>query len=137
MTRTLQFYSKSRRASPEAAIQRAVIEHLRMRGVPGMVYMAVKNEGKRSEALGLEYKRQGMRPGAPDLLVMVKGKPVLGLELKTAKGKLSAEQRQFALEWEAAGGVYVPAYGLNEALETLELYGALKPNAIRRARAAA
>lgn len=116
----------------EAAIQRAIVEHVKFRATPGTLCLAIKNEGKRSAALGLEYKRQGMRPGAPDLLILVPGRAALGLELKTAKGKLSPEQKQFALDWEAAGGVYVPAYGLSEALETLEIHGAIK----RQARAA-
>ncbi len=123
----LKYATKPRRANPEAAIQRAVVEHFRFRATPGTLVMAIKNEGKRSSALGLEYKRQGMRPGAPDLLVLVRGTVPLGLELKTKTGKTSAEQRKFADDWREAGAVYVCVYGLNDAIQFLENWGALKP----------
>ena len=128
----LKFHSRPRRKNPEAAIQRAVVEHLRLTAPAGVLWLAIKNEGRRSEALGLEYKRQGMRPGASDLFICAPWCRPVFLELKTSSGKQSAEQQQFAADAQAAGCDYEIAHGIDQALAVLRLYGFI-PGGNRRA----
>lgn len=66
----------------------------------------------------------GTSPGVPDLLVASDAVPccLLGLEVKTARGSLSAAQRRLVL----AGHIHVvrsPAEAVDRAREWLEVYG--------------
>jgi hypothetical protein len=130
-------YSKPRRANPEAALQRAVCEHLRLRGTQGMLYLKIANEGKRSPAYGLEMKRQGLKPGAADLLIIVNGEPTF-LELKADGEKPTAAQYDFGTDAINAGAEWHWVDNIKGALNILEHVGALKPQAQvrRKARAA-
>lgn len=78
-----------RRGAPEALIQRAIIDRLRLHGV---LVMHVPNAGKRSRITGARLKADGLRPGWPDLAVYLHGKHAL-LEVKAPKGRLSPAQQ--------------------------------------------
>jgi hypothetical protein len=130
MTRTLQFYSKPRRASPEAALQRAVCEHLRLTARPGVLYFHPTNEGRRSVVTGANLKRMGMLPGMADLVVIMNGRTSF-LELKATGEKPRDTQLAFAEQTLAAGCDYAVCDNINDALDMLRCWGA-----IRRARAA-
>lgn len=56
----------------------------------------IPNEGRRSRRQGASLKGQGLRPGAPDLLVWLHGAGTLSVELKIeGSGRLSKEQSAF------------------------------------------
>ncbi len=59
----------------------------------GMIF-AIPNGGKRSPRVGAELRREGVRPGVPDLFLPVPLNKYHGLfiELKTEKGVLSKQQ---------------------------------------------
>jgi len=120
-----KFYSKPKIKRPEAALQRTVVEHLRFTGVPGMIYFSLPNEGKRSVVMGAELKRMGMRAGAADLCVIVSGRAHF-LELKSAKGKQSLEQKAFEADAVEAGCNYVVANNIGDALGALQSWGAIR-----------
>ena len=122
---SFKFYSKPKIKRPEAALQRTVVEHLRFTGVPGMIYFSIANEGKRSAVMGAELKRMGLRAGAADLCVIVGGKAHF-LELKSAKGKQSPEQKAFEADAIEAGCNYAVANNINDALTTLRAWGAIR-----------
>jgi hypothetical protein len=128
----LKLFSKQRRSNPEAALQRAVCEHLRLRGTDGMLYLKIANEGKRSPAYGLEMKRQGLKPGAADLLIIVNGNPVF-LELKAKGEKPTAAQFDFGTDAINAGADWHWVDNINSALNILEHIGAIKPQGNKRA----
>lgn len=79
---------RKRRASPEAQIQRAIIDRLRFHGV---LCVHVPNAGKRSAVSGRRLKGEGMRPGFPDLLCIQRGRAWF-LEVKAPRGRLSSAQ---------------------------------------------
>jgi len=116
------------RSRPEDALQKAVVQHLRLCGVPGLLFFAPANEGKRSPRSGARLKAMGMLPGVADLVVMVPGGVPFFLELKSPKGVLSPEQKAFRTVCRAAGCEYSMARSLNAALDILRVWGALKPN---------
>jgi hypothetical protein len=72
----------------EQELQRTIIEHLEWRAVKDCFYFAVPNGGWRSPIEAAIFKGLGTKPGIPDLLLIHGGK-TYGLELKSAKGKLT------------------------------------------------
>lgn len=93
--------------------------------------IAVKNEGRRSERTGFDFKRQGMRPGTSDLLWANPQPPHyagLWIELKRLPGAqvedLTAEQAAFLREMAAAGYAVLCAFGWRQAWRAILDYEA-------------
>lgn len=80
----------TRRGSPEATIQRAIIDRLRWHGI---LCVHIPNEGKRSAIAGRRLKADGMRPGWPDLACYQDARHAL-LEVKAPNGRLSPAQQE-------------------------------------------
>lgn len=113
-------------APRESLIQQAAIDHWRALGVPGSLVAAVPNARAAGQA--------GLTKGLFDLVVM---SPTLGdrtgwLELKADDGELSKDQREVRGVMIACGVPHAVAYGRDEPIKVLELWGA-----VRAARAAA
>ena len=106
----------------EANIQRAVCEYLRLQVRPGVFWTHVPNGGKRDARTGAMLKRQGVRPGVPDIYLLYAGRSFF-IELKSDNGRLSSAQYQCLREIDDAGGYYCVAYGLDEALDALKVWG--------------
>jgi hypothetical protein len=109
----------------EAAIQRQVFEHYRARGAPNTFMFAVPNGGKRGLVEAVNFKREGVTAGVPDIIAIRSGE-VFGLELKAAKGKLSPAQKDVQRRMRDAGSFVGNAKGLDEALYILEFWGILR-----------
>ena len=87
---------------PEDAIQRAVLEHLRLRA-PGTAYwFAVPNGGGRSPIEAAILKGLGVRAGVPDLIIVHAGK-TYGLELKAEGNRPTRLQTEAQDAMRAAG----------------------------------
>jgi hypothetical protein len=126
---------KPRRRSPEAAIQRAVIEHLRLRAEPDVLWLHVPNGGSRDIREAANLKRMGALAGASDLLLFRPGAcPDCGcarlegfaLELKSDGGRLTDAQREFLWRFSEVGGHTCIAEGLDQALGALESWQLLR-----------
>jgi hypothetical protein len=115
----------AKRANPEQAIQRAVVQHLRTRGAPGMWWCHVPNGGWRSPIEASIMKGLGVRAGVPDLLFCVKG-TFFALELKAPGGKTTENQLRMQAEINAADGYATIAEGLDRAIACLEEWGILR-----------
>lgn len=115
----------------EDHIQRAVIQHLRERGAPGVVYWHTPNGGHRRKAEAAILKGLGVRAGVSDIIAIHKGR-VFALELKAPEGRPTESQMQFISEINAAGGFGCIAHGLDKAIKVLETWGLLKGNASLR-----
>lgn len=84
---------KRARKAPEAQIQRSVVAFLALQESMGrLLWFAVPNGGQRHPGAGFNLKRQGMRRGIPDLVVVPKVGPVCFIELKSEDGRVSEEQ---------------------------------------------
>jgi hypothetical protein len=116
----------ARRKNPEAQIQRAVVQHLKTRGVPGLVYFHVPNGGSRGKVEASIFKAMGVRAGVSDLILVHESK-IYALELKAEGGRASEAQMQFLSEIDRAGAYTAMPTGLDAALATLEAWGLLKP----------
>jgi hypothetical protein len=118
---------------PEQIIHKAVADHLRQRGAPGLLWwhtaQGVKLGGKRNRKganiQGAIMKGLGVRAGVSDILALHDGK-FFALELKAPDGRPSEDQLEFIADVRANGGFTCVAEGLTEALRTLETWGLLR-----------
>src|SRR4051812_5509852 len=85
----------------ETQIQRAVVLHLRQRGVPGLVFCHCPNGGYRRPAEAALFKAIGVRAGVSDLLLWHDGKS-FALELKAPGGRPSEVQLEFLADFDRA-----------------------------------
>jgi predicted RecB family endonuclease len=70
----------------------------------------------------------GVVAGVPDVIAVKAGR-MYALELKTRTGKVSAAQNATMTAMDRAGAVVTVAYGLDDALTTLEAWGLLRGKA--------
>ena len=110
---------------PEQQIHRAVVQHLRQRSVPGVVFLHVPNGGKRRAIEAAIFKSLGVRAGASDLLLWHRGKS-FALELKAEGGRATQAQIDFLSDMKKAGAFTCLADGLDRALAALEQWGLLR-----------
>jgi hypothetical protein len=108
----------------EATIQRAIVQHLKVRAVPGLVYFHVPNGGSRGKIEAARFKAMGVRAGVSDL-ILIHDRKIFALELKKKGGRASIEQLTFLSEADAAGAYTALAEGLDAALATLDAWGLL------------
>lgn len=124
------------RAQPEAQVQRALCQHLDIRGVPGLVWFAVPNGNKlggRISAKGIAIQGSinrglGVKPGVSDLILLHDSK-FFALELKAGDNKPTDAQLEFIQRVNAAGGFAAWCTGLDAALRILEAWQLLKGRA--------
>ena len=111
----------------EENLQVHVCKLLTAFGRPDIVWFVVPNGEKRSRKTGARLKQQGVKAGAPDLCFII-DEQFIGLELKTEVGIHSDAQLKFQEDLERAGGGYLVAYGLEQAISKLIALGAFRPN---------
>lgn len=87
--------AKPKRADPEGQLQRACCQILQLYENCGrLLYFAVPNAARRSPALAAKLKREGLRAGVPDLVVLTFGRATF-LELKAGKNDLQKSQEDW------------------------------------------
>jgi hypothetical protein len=115
----------SHRHRPEAAIQRAVFQHLRARAAPGVFAFHVPNGGYRKPVEAAIMKGLGVVAGVPDVIVIHAGR-CYALELKRAGGRTTDNQRACLAALREAGAITGVAEGLDAALTWLGTEGLLR-----------
>jgi hypothetical protein len=108
-----------RRRQPEAAIQKAVIQHYQMRCAAGTFLFAVPNGGARRPIEAAILKGLGVVAGVPDIIAIKDGR-AYALELKAPGGRLSDKQRVTHQAMVKAGVQLAVADSLDAALRQLE-----------------
>lgn len=85
---------------------------------------AIPNGGAREAITGAMLKAEGVKPGVPDLFLPFPIGPYHGLflEIKTAKGRLTPEQRRWLIGLQTQGYAAVIARGLDESIDTITRY---------------
>jgi hypothetical protein len=117
-----------RRKRPEDALQRAVLEHLRLRGPRTAYWFHVANGGGRSPIEASILKGLGVRAGVPDLIIIYDGK-TYGLELKADGNKPTRLQIEAQDAMRAAGAAVAVAVGLDAVLQQLKQWQLLRGRA--------
>lgn len=95
--------------------------------LPEMVLFAIPNAGKRSLHVGEAMRAEGLRKGAPDLLLMTPRSTHLGLaiEMKPSRGNggtWEKEQQEFCALLQGQGYQYSLCRGADEAIATIKAY---------------
>jgi hypothetical protein len=114
----------------EHQIQAAMFRAFKARRIWPAVMFAIPNGGARQTVTGKLLKREGVKAGIPDILVIVDGEHTF-IEVKTEKGRLRSAQKETHFKIIQAGGVVVTVYGLKQALEILENLGIISPPSVR------
>lgn len=85
---------------------------------------AIPNGGHRRKATAAKLKQEGVMPGVPDLLLAVakNGKHGLFIEMKSAKGRITANQRVWQDRLVSYDYAFVVARGFDEAKAAIEKY---------------
>ncbi len=114
---------------PEQIIHKAVAQHLRQRGVPGLLWWHTPNgqhiAGKKGRMHGGILKAMGVRAGVSDICALHGGK-FFALELKAPGGRPTEEQLEFIDGVREQGGFTCVAEGIDEALRALEMWELLR-----------
>jgi hypothetical protein len=115
----------------EAQLQIALVEHLRWRAKPDVIYFHVPNGGLRNKAEAAKLKAMGTLPGVSDLIFVWYDYDKhdlrnLYLELKARGRRPSPAQHNFAAVIGAAGADYAWTDDLDTALLILKQHGLLK-----------
>jgi hypothetical protein len=118
-----------RRQQPEAAIQRAVFEHLRIRSATGVFAFHCPNGGARRPIEAAILKGLGVTAGVPDVLAIKDGR-TFAIELKAPGGRLTGNQRATLSAMLKAGVQVAVADSLDAALALLEGWGLLRGTVI-------
>lgn len=118
----------TRRARPEDFIQRAVFEHLRVRGAPNVFAFHPANGGYRRPVEASILKGLGVYAGVPDVIAIHEGR-CFGLELKAPGGRATERQLATIAALEAAGAFCCVVEGLDRALAVLEAWRLLRGQA--------
>ena len=109
----------------EQAIHKTIVQHLRLRGVPGLVFIHPANGGWRRRVEAAIFQSLGVRRGASDLLLWHAGRSY-AMELKAPKGRATDDQLKFLADMDRAGALTCIVEGLDAALCTLHDWGLLR-----------
>jgi hypothetical protein len=114
------------RCRPEQALQKAVLEHLAWRGVPGLFVCHYPAGGWRSAVEAAIFKSLGVVAGVPDFIIIHDG-CCYALELKATGGRLTPIQSETQERMRAAGAIVGTAIGLDAALVQTGAVGIVAP----------
>lgn len=110
----------------EQQIHRAVVRHLQLRGVPGLVWWhSPMGAHYASRFQGAMMKALGARKGVSDFILVHQSK-IFALELKAEGGRATEEQISFILDMDRQGAFTAIATGIDQAIATLEVWGLLR-----------
>jgi hypothetical protein len=92
--------------------------------IPNKLLFAVPNGGSRNVKEAANLKRQGVKSGVADVLLLVPSKQYafLCLEFKTDKGKQSEHQEEFERQVNSVFGKYVVVRSVEEAVMEVTEY---------------
>lgn len=110
----------------EHLIQVRLVNELEQQLRRDVLRFAIPNGGLRNGRVASKMKAEGLKPGMPDLGFAVEGGRVLWLEMKKPGGSLSLEQKGVRYRLEQLGHTWGIAHSVDEALEQLASWGALR-----------
>jgi hypothetical protein len=117
---------KTKRNNPEEQLQRAIWQHIKIRGNPKAIAFAVPNGIPSSKITSARFKAQGLLPGTPDLVFVLPDGRAAFMELKSDGGRLSKEQKVFQERCTAMEVEHVVCSGLDQALAVLTAWEVIK-----------
>ena len=101
------------RSQPEYRLHCVVADYLEIALPARVLWWHTANGENRSAITGARLKRMGVKRGMPDLFVF-HDRDLIGIELKTGKGRISPEQADVADRLVALGGSFILARSLDD-----------------------
>ncbi|MDO9334967.1 MAG: VRR-NUC domain-containing protein [Caulobacter sp.] len=118
----------------EENLHRQVASYLNT--IPGLLWWTTANQrGTRSRAEMGVLKDIGVRPGVPDVCLLIPGGKIGFIELKAPKGRMSESQLEFTEAAKERGALVAVCYSLEDVTQYLN--GWLGPYGYRIPRIAA
>lgn len=114
------------RAHGEDDLQKAIVQHLIMRGNKAAIYWHTPNQGLRTTRYAARLKAMGTRAGIPDLAFVLPDGRAAFVELKTPGGRLSKEQALFMDKCIAQGIPHAVCADLDSVLAILTEWQVLR-----------
>lgn len=111
----------------EHKIQVQLLDYLRFAARPEIYYFAIPNQGNRHILNASRMKAEGVRSGVADLCFMLPNGLVGWMEMKKPGGQMSDTQKAFRDRCLMLGHHWALAKSVDEALEALTKWDALKP----------
>ena len=112
--------------SEEADIQSDFFKQVKLffPRIPDKLLFAVPNGGSRNKLEAINLKRQGVKSGVSDVILLIPkgGFASLCMEFKTKSGKQSSEQKEFQKQAEMCGSKYVIVRSVKEAIQEMKVY---------------
>ena len=112
--------------SEEADIQSDFFKQVKLffPQIPDKLLFAVPNGGSRNKLEAINLKRQGVKPGVSDTILLIPkgGFASLCMEFKTKTGKQSEEQKEFQRQAEMCGSKYVIVRSVKDAIDEMKEY---------------
>ncbi|WP_321331833.1 VRR-NUC domain-containing protein [uncultured Bacteroides sp.] len=92
--------------------------------LPEKLLFAVPNGGSRHKIEAANMKRQGVKSGIADVILLIpkKGYASLCIEFKTSTGRQSDEQKEFERQASSCGSKYVIVRSATEAIKKIQEY---------------
>lgn len=112
----------------ESKMQEALIKASNLKWW-GQYLFAIPNGGLRDKGTAAKLKREGVRPGIPDLFLSIATQTYSGLyiELKYGKNKLTKNQSEYMERFSGVGYRCIVCYDWEDAFKTIENYLRSKP----------
>ena len=85
---------------------------------PDYIIFAVPNGGKRGRAEAERLKKEGVKAGVNDLIILTHNRAIF-LEMKKVNTKTSPKQKEFHKNLEYLGFDYIVGYGATDASEKI------------------
>jgi len=112
-----------KRCQNESALQISVAQFLDVALPDEVRAFHVPNGGRRDARTGARLKREGVKAGVPDFMIVARGSVCGFIELKTEKGRLSEAQREWR-DWCWDNHVlYAACRSLPEVADVLRRWG--------------
>lgn len=124
---------KAKRSNPEGILHRAVVKHLEQRCLDGVLWFHVPNGGKRGIREAVNFKRMGVLPGIPDLVMLAPteyGHPyIYTMEFKAPGKRLSERQLEVRSRLDSMGVFTAVCDSVDAAIRVLEAWGIIRGTA--------
>ena len=98
----------------EELLQTQVIEYLNYTLPKDSFIHHSPNEGKRHVSFLVKLKKMGFKAGFPDIMIIVKNKPTIFIELKVGRNKATQNQINVGNQLKLLGCYYDICYDLQE-----------------------
>jgi hypothetical protein len=124
--RPRDLFGKPVRPPREAALQRAIVELLKVAGHPRLLWFHVPNGALQTPAQRIFFTGLGVLPGVADFVIVPPDRETAFLECKGSLGFLSEAQKAFQARCAVLGLRYRAVWEVDEAAEVLKSWGCLR-----------